>query len=59
MIFYLSIQDSALVYSYQKAITQLILHRVHNDVAIEEISYEDFKAILSDRGSGKLGSSDK
>lgn len=50
---------SALVYPYQKAIAQLILHRVYNDVTTEEISYEDLKAIPSDRGSGKLGSSGK
>ena len=46
-------------YPYDKAIAQLVLHRVHNEVTTQEISYKDLKSIPSDRGDGILGSSGK
>lgn len=51
--------DSEILYPYTKAIAQLVLHRVHNEVATEEISFEDLKSIPSKRGAGALGSSGK
>jgi len=50
--------DDCIVYPYDKAIAQAVLHRNHI-ACIEEIPYEELKAIPSDRGDGKLGSSGK
>ncbi|MCR5526180.1 MAG: dUTP pyrophosphatase [Lachnospiraceae bacterium] len=47
------------VYPYTKGIAQLIIHRVHNEVPVEEVPYDELKTIPSDRGDGKLGSSGK
>lgn len=46
------------LYPYEKAICQVALELVP-DVNVEEIPYEDLKNIHSDRGYGKLGSSNK
>lgn len=46
------------VYPYDKAIAQLIIHEVPK-MEEKEISYEDLKAIPSMRGTGALGSSGK
>ena len=51
--------DSEILYPYGKAIAQLILHRVHNEMTIKEISFKDLKSIPSARGAGALGSSGK
>lgn len=51
-------EDDFIVYPYNKAICQAILLPVPK-TEIEEISYEELKAIPSLRGSGKLGSSGK
>lgn len=48
-----------IIYPYEKALFQAIVHKVHNELIEEEISYEELKAIKSDRGDGKLGSSGK
>lgn len=53
------IGDDTILYPYTKAIAQLVLHRVHNEVSTEEISYEELTAIPSKRGAGALGSSGK
>ena len=45
-------------YPYTKAICQGLVIPVPN-VQIEEISYEELQAIPSERGTGKLGSSNK
>lgn len=50
--------DSAIIYPETKAIAQLVLHKVEN-LAIEEISYDELKEIPSKRGMGNLGSSNK
>ena len=42
-----------------KAIAQLIVHEVHNEVEPKEISYEELQSIPSKRGTGSLGSSGK
>ena len=49
---------NSIVYPYSKAIVQALIAPVPN-VNREEISYEDLKAIPSERGLGKLGSSNK
>jgi dUTP pyrophosphatase len=53
------IEEGFTVYPYNKALFQAVLHRVHNEIETEEISYEQLKNISSERGSGKLGSSGK
>ena len=50
--------ETAMFYPDTKAIAQLILHEVPV-VDTKEISYEELKAIPSERGNGKLGSSGK
>ena len=49
----------AIIYPYSKAIAQLIVHEVHNEVESKEISYEELRSIPSERGTGSLGSSGK
>ena len=51
--------DTTIEYPYTKAIAQLILHRVHNEIPVEEISYDELVEIPSTRGDGKLGASGK
>lgn len=46
------------VYPYSKAIAQALVVPIPK-VDVEEISYEDLKSIESERGLGKLGSSNK
>lgn len=48
----------AVVYPYNKAIAQLVVHEVPK-MNVKEISYEELKAIPSKRGVGRLGSSNK
>lgn len=48
----------AIVYPYTKAIAQALLVEVP-EVEVEEISYEELKAIESERGLGMIGSSGK
>lgn len=47
-----------IVYPYEKAIAQAVIHEVPM-MEVEEISYEELKIIPSERGSGKLGSTGK
>lgn len=51
-------ETSAIVYPYEKAIAQLIVHNVI-DMNEEEINYEELQNIPSRRGTGMLGSSGK
>lgn len=53
-----NLKDDYIVYPYNNAIAQMILHKVHN-LESEEISYEELKSIPSERGLGSLGSSGK
>ena len=53
------IENAYIVYPYTKALFQGIVHNVHNELEREQISYDELKAIPSERGSGKLGSSGK
>ena len=46
------------VYPYEKAISQTLIIPV-SAVDVEEYTYEELKAISSERGTGKLGSSGK
>ena len=50
---------TCIIYPYSKAIAQLIVHEVHNEVVSKEISYEELQSIPSKRGTGSLGSSGK
>lgn len=50
--------DNRICYPYSKAIAQLVLHEVPQ-LESEEISYEELKAIPSERGMGSRGSSGK
>ena len=47
-----------IIYPYTKAIAQLVVHEVPK-MNVQEISYEELKAIPSKRGDGALGSSGK
>lgn len=52
------VDESLIVYPYSKAIAQALVIPVP-EVEVEELSYEDLQAIPSERGLGKLGSSNK
>ena len=54
----LALIDDYIVYSYNKAIAQLILHEVI-ETDVEEITYDEVKAIPSNRGDKCLGSTGK
>ena len=51
-------KEHAIYYPYEKAICQALIIPVPT-VDIEEVTYEELKAISSDRGVGALGSSGK
>ncbi len=53
------IEESFIIYPYEKALFQGIIHNVHNELERREISYAELKAIPSKRGEGRLGSSGK
>ena len=55
---YGNIMPESFVYPYTKAIAQALVIPVPK-IDIEEISYDELKAIKSERGIGKLGSSSK
>ncbi len=48
-----------ILYPKEKALFQAIVHKVHNQLIIEEISVDDLSNYKSERGEGKLGSSGK
>lgn len=50
--------SNAIFYPENKAIAQLVLHKVDN-LPTREINYDELKSIPSKRGEGKLGSSNK
>lgn len=47
-----------ILYPYNKAIAQLVVHEVPV-MNVKEVTYDELKSIPSDRGDGKLGSSGK
>lgn len=53
------IKKGYVIYPYEKALFQGIVHNVCNEIEREEISFEQLSKIPSERGSGKLGSSGK
>lgn len=57
-MYYDKIMPESFVYPYSKAIVQAIVTQVL-ETNEEELTYEDLKAIPSERGFGKLGSSNK
>ena len=56
--YYGAVMPESFVYPYSKAIAQALLIPVPK-ATTEEISYEELQAIPSERGLGKLGSSNK
>ena len=50
--------ESTIIYPYEKAIAQLVVHEVPV-MDVQEITYEDLLKIPSKRGTGALGSSGK
>jgi dUTP pyrophosphatase len=52
------LDNGVVYYPADQAIVQAVLHSVPN-VRVKEITYEQLKAIPSERGDGKLGSSSK
>ena len=48
-----------IIYPYEKAIFQAILHSTNNQIKPKEIPYNTLKDIPSERGIGRLGSSNK
>lgn len=56
--YYNGIMPKSFVYPYSKAIAQAIIS-IAPRTNVEEISYDELKAIKSERGLGKLGSSNK
>lgn len=53
------LENAYIIYPYEKALFQGVVHSVNNDVCREEINYEDYLKLTSQRGDGKLGSSNK
>ena len=53
------IEKSFIIYPYEKALFQGVIHHVHNELDRKEISIEELRRIPSSRGEGRLGSSGK
>lgn len=53
------IKRAYIIYPYEKALFQGIVHNVHNELERKEISYDELLKIPSERGRGRLGSSGK
>lgn len=53
------IEECFVIYPYEKALFQGVLHSVHNEIGKCEITLEELKKIPSKRGEGRLGSSGK
>lgn len=51
--------NNLIIYPYEKALFQAVLHRVYNEHEIKEISFEELQSYESSRGDGCLGSSKK
>lgn len=56
--YYGDVMTKSFVYPYSKAIAQALVIPVPK-IKIKEVSYDELKAIKSERGLGKLGSSNK
>ena len=50
--------DNVIIYPYEKAICQAVLHEVPK-VEVKQLSVKELQAIPSKRGTGMLGSSNK
>lgn len=53
------LSDALIIYPYEKALFQAVLHSVHNEISVKEISKRKFSTFTTERGEGKLGSSGK
>lgn len=53
------IKNAYIIYPYNKALFQGVVHCVHNKLGRSEISYNELLKLKSERGYGKLGSSGK
>lgn len=51
--------EAFILYPYDKALFQAVVHCVHNELTCEEVSFSKLSSIPSIRGIGKLGSSGK
>lgn len=51
-------KDEVILYPYTKAVAQLVLQEIPV-VETKEISYDELKSIVSERGTGRFGSSGK
>lgn len=53
------IENAYIIYPYNKALFQGIVHSVHNEIKRDIITFEELKKLPSQRGEGNLGSSGK
>lgn len=53
------IEETFVIYPYNKALFQGVVHSVHNEIKSEEVELKSILKITSLRGGGKLGSSGK
>lgn len=53
------IENAYIIYPYNKALFQGIVHSVHNEIKRDVITFEELKKLPSQRGEGSLGSSGK
>ncbi len=53
------IEKCFVVYPYEKALFQGVIHCVHNELERKEITLDELLKIPSERGEGRLGSSGK
>lgn len=53
------LEQAYIIYPYEKALFQGVVHSVHNEIPREEITREEYTKFTSERGDGKLGSSNK
>jgi dUTP pyrophosphatase len=52
------LKEDIIIYPYEKAIAQAVLHEVH-DIDVKELSYAELQNIESERGTSMLGASNK
>lgn len=53
------LEDALIIYPYEKALFQAVLHSTHSEITSKEISKKKFNTFITERGDGKLGSSGK
>lgn len=53
------IMSTYIIYPYEKALFQAIIHKVHNDIEIVQGAVEELEKATTSRGTGCLGSTNK